>query len=68
MGIGIPGTRRRSARIIVALAIIDFVLLLFPPLTWILGHGAVWYFLLTGAFGVLSLVVMYRLDSSAEEK
>ncbi|GFG55544.1 hypothetical protein CQY20_21790 [Mycolicibacterium agri] len=68
MGIGNPQARKTSARIVVALAIIDFVLLLFPPLTWILGHGAVWYFLLTGAFGVLSLAVMYRLDSSAKEK
>ncbi|MGB3485889.1 MAG: hypothetical protein WBB07_27175 [Mycobacterium sp.] len=56
-----------SAKIIIALAILNFVLLLFPPLTWILGHGAVWYFLLTGVVGVLSLVIMYALDSSAGE-
>ncbi len=58
--------KRKSATIIVALAIINFVLLLFPPLTWIVGQGGVWYFLITGLFGVISLMVMYFLDSSAE--
>lgn len=53
---------------ITALAVLNFVLLLFPPLTWILGHGAVWYFLITGVVGVLSLVVMYALDSSTGEE
>jgi hypothetical protein len=59
--------QRKSATIIVALAIVNFVLLLFPPLTWIVGQGGVWYFLITGLFGVISLMVMYFLDSSAEE-
>lgn len=53
---------------ITALAVLNFILLLFPPLTWILGHGAVWYFLITGVVGVLSLVVMYALDSSTGEE
>ena len=59
--------KSKNATIIVALAIINFVLLLFPPLTWIVGQGGVWYFLITGVIGVISLMVMYFLDSSAEE-
>lgn len=59
--------KSKIATIIVALAIVNFVLLLFPPLTWIVGQGGVWYFLITGVIGVISLMVMYFLDSSAEE-
>lgn len=59
--------KSKNATVIVALAIINFVLLLFPPLTWIVGRGGVWYFLVTGVIGVISLMVMYFLDSSAEE-
>jgi hypothetical protein len=59
--------KSKNATVIVALAIINFVLLLFPPLTWIVGQGGVWYFLIAGVIGVISLMVMYSLDSSAEE-
>lgn len=59
--------KRRNATVVVALAILNFVLLLFPPLTWYLGQGGVWFFLITGVIGVLSLMVMYRVDSSAGE-
>lgn len=61
-------SRRTSAKVIAALVALDFVLLLFPPLTWIVGGAAVWYFLVAGAIGVLSLVVMYLLDDSPEEQ
>ncbi|MGJ6125260.1 hypothetical protein QN239_22065 [Mycolicibacterium sp. Y3] len=60
-----PKTRR--AKIIIAIATLDFVLLQFPPLTWVLGHGAVWYFLITSLIAVISLPIMYVLDSSAGE-
>jgi hypothetical protein len=59
--------RRRNATIVIALAILNFAILLFPPLTWYLGQGGVWFFLITGVIGVLSLAVMYRVDSSAGE-
>jgi hypothetical protein len=52
---------------VLAIAVLNFVILLFPPLTWIVGQGGVWFFLVTGVLGVLSLVVMYRVDASAEE-
>ena len=57
--------RSRSARIILLLAIVDFVLMLFPPLTWIVGQYGIWYFLVTGAVGVLSLMAMYLVDRPA---
>ncbi len=51
-----------------AIAVLNFVILLFPPLTWIVGQGGVWFFLITGVIGgVLSLLVMYRVDASAGE-
>ncbi|MDV3123449.1 hypothetical protein M1247_00850 [Mycobacterium sp. 21AC1] len=59
--------KRRNTTMVVALAILNFVILLFPPLTWYLGQGGVWFFLITGVIGVLSLMVMYRVDSSAGE-
>ncbi|CAN5161989.1 hypothetical protein BH11ACT6_BH11ACT6_33050 [soil metagenome] len=59
--------KRRNATIVVALAVLNFVILLFPPLTWYLGQGGVWFFLITGVIGVASLLVMYRVDSSAGE-
>ena len=59
--------KRRNPTIVIALAILNFVILLFPPLTWFLGQGGVWFFLITGVIGVLSLMVMYRVDSSAGE-
>jgi uncharacterized ion transporter superfamily protein YfcC len=59
--------KRPASRIVLALAVLNFVIMLFPPLTWYLGQGAVWYFLITGVIGVLSLMVMYRVDSSAGE-
>lgn len=58
---------RRNPTMIVALAVLNFVILLFPPLTWYLGQGGVWFFVITGVIGVLSLMVMYRIDSSAGE-
>jgi hypothetical protein len=60
--------KRRNAGIVVALAALNFVILLFPPLTWYLGQGGVWYFLIGGVIGVLSLMAMYRVDSSAGEE
>jgi fatty acid desaturase len=60
-------SRSTRAKVIVALVALDFVLLLFPPLTWIVGGAAVWYFLIAGAVGVLSLMLMYLLDDSGEE-
>lgn len=59
--------KRRNATVVVALAVVNFVILLFPPFTWYLGQGGVWFFLATGVIGVLSLLAMYRLDSSAGE-
>jgi len=59
--------KTRAARIVLAIAVMNFVILLFPPLTWIVGQGGVWSFLTTGVIGVLSLLVMYRVDASAEE-
>lgn len=59
--------KRRNATIVVALAILNFVILLFPPLTWYLGQNGVWFFLITGLIGVISLLIMYRADSSARE-
>ena len=59
--------KTRAARIVLAIAVLNFVILLFPPLTWIVGQGGVWFFLTTGVIGVLSLLVMYRVDASAEE-
>ena len=50
-----------------AIAVFNFVILLFPPLTWIVGQGGVWFFLISGVIGVLSLLVMYRVDASSEE-
>ena len=58
---------RRNATIVVALAILNFAILLFPPLTWYLGRGGVWFFLVTGVIGVVSLLVMYSVDSSSGE-
>ena len=60
-------TKRRNATIVVALAVLNFVILLFPPLTWYLGQNGIWFFLITGVIGVLSLLIMYRADSSAGE-
>lgn len=57
--------KRRNATIVVALAVLNFVILLFPPLTWYLGQNGVCFFLVTGVIGVLSLLIMYRADSSA---
>jgi hypothetical protein len=59
--------KRRNATIVVALAVLNFVILLFPPLTWYLGQNGVWFFLITGVIGVISLLIMYRADSSAGE-
>lgn len=59
--------KRRNATIVVALAVLNFVILLFPPLTWYLGQNGVWFFLITGVIGVVSLLIMYRADSSAGE-
>ena len=60
-------TKRRNATIVVALAVLNFVILLFPPLTWYLGQNGIWFYLITGVIGVLSLLIMYRADSSAGE-
>ncbi|KAA0092751.1 hypothetical protein CIW49_28575 [Mycolicibacterium sp. P1-18] len=57
--------KSRGARIVLAIAVLNFVILLFPPLTWFVGQGGVWFFLITGVIGVLSLLVMYRVDASA---
>ncbi len=59
--------KRRNATIVVALAVLNFVILLFPPLTWYLGQNGIWFFLVTGVIGGLSLLIMYRADSSAGE-
>jgi hypothetical protein len=59
--------KTRAARIVLAIAVLNFVILLFPPLTWVVGRGGVWFFLITGVIGVLSLLVMYRVDTSAGE-
>ena len=59
--------KTRAARIVLAIAVLNFVILLFPPLTWFLGHGGVWFFLIAGVIGVLSLFAMYCVDSSAGE-
>lgn len=59
--------KRRNATIVVALAVVNFVILLFPPLTWYLGQNGIWFFLVAGVIGVLSLLIMYRADSSAGE-
>jgi hypothetical protein len=59
--------KRRNATIVVALAVLNFVILLFPPLTWYLGQNGIWFFLITGVIGVVSLLIMYRADSSAGE-
>jgi hypothetical protein len=59
-------SRSIRAKVIVGLVVLDFALLLFPPLTWIVGDAAVWYFLIAGAVGVLSLMAMYLLDDSEE--
>ncbi|WBP95799.1 hypothetical protein O6072_06345 [Mycolicibacterium neoaurum] len=59
--------KRRNPTIVVALAALNFVLLLFPPLTWYLGQNGIWFFLITGVFGVVSLLIMYRADSSVGE-
>lgn len=62
-----PHPKRRNATIVVALAVVNFVILLFPPFTWHLGQNGIWFFLITGVIGVLSLLIMYRADSSAGE-
>ncbi|MGN7782738.1 hypothetical protein ACTJJE_24930 [Mycolicibacterium sp. 22603] len=59
--------KRRNATIVVALAVLNFVILLFPPLTWYLGQNGIWFFLIGGVIGVVSLLIMYRVDSSAGE-
>jgi len=60
--------KTRAARIVLAIAVLNFVILLFPPLTWIVGQGGVWFFVITGVLGVLSLVVMYRVDAGDGEQ
>ncbi len=68
MSTGAPRpAKRRNATIVVALAVLNFVILLFPPLTWYLGQNGIWFFLVTGVIGGLSLLIMYRADSSAGE-
>jgi len=60
--------KTRAARIVLAIAVLNFVILLFPPLTWFVGQGGVWFFVITGVLGVLSLVVMYRVDAGDGEQ
>jgi hypothetical protein len=51
--------RRMTVR---ALAVAAFVLLLFPPLSWIAGGAGVWYFLIASTVGLALLIIMYAVD------
>lgn len=68
-----PGTDPRTDRrtlAIRALAVVDFLLLLLPPVHWMFASGSATaslaYFLGSGAFVVLSLGVIHRLDRDRE--
>lgn len=62
---GPPHRSRGRTTTVNVLAIATFVLLLFPPLTWIVGGYGIWYFLVTGTLGVLAVVAMYLVDAKA---
>lgn len=64
--------QRRTPPTIVILAVVDFILLLFPPIHWFFGNGdpvvSIGYFLGSGLFVCLSLVVMYRIDKAVDDE
>ncbi|BCF86273.1 hypothetical protein RQCS_58180 (plasmid) [Rhodococcus qingshengii] len=65
-------SRRPHSAAIATLAVVDFVIMLLPPLHWAFDSGnpvtSLGYFLGSGLFVTSSLVVMWKLDRRSGEQ
>ncbi len=63
-----PLDRWRTARRLVL--VVDLVLLLFPPIHWLVGDGpeSLWYFLAANAVVTASLSVLWLLRDRADDE
>ena len=64
-------TARRRSAVIAVLAIVDFVVLLFPPIHWALrpgdAAGSIAYFIGSGVFVTITIVLFAVLDPEKGE-
>lgn len=66
-----PASARTRSAVIAVLAIVDFVVLLFPPIHWALqpgdAAGSIGYFIGSGVFVTVTLILFAILDPEKGE-